>query len=183
MVYVALLRGINVGGKNKIDMKLLKETFMRVGMASVTTYINSGNVVFTDTRYTKAEIAMLLQKAILEDFQLDIKILVRSLEDFEHLMKALPNGWKNDEYMKSDVLFLWEKIDRETLLDELKTKPEIDTVLYVPGAILWTVDRENITKSGMQKLVGTTLYKYMTVRNVNTTRKIYEIMKSVQNCD
>lgn len=180
MVYVALLRGINVGGKNKIDMKLLKETFIRVGMESVTTYINSGNVVFTDTKYTKAEIAMLLQKAIFEDFQLDIKVLIRSLDDFDHIMKVLPENWRNDENMKGDVLFLWEEIDRETLLDELKIKPQIDTVLYVSGAILWRIDKRNITKSGLKKLVGTTLYKYMTVRNVNTTRKIYEIMKSIQ---
>lgn len=180
MVYVALLRGINVGGKNKIDMKLLKETFVRVGMESVITYINSGNVVFTDIKYTKAEISRLLQKAISEDFQLDIKVLIRSINDFDHIMKILPGSWKNDKNMRSDVLFLWEEIDRETLLDELKIKPQIDTVMHVPGAILWMVDKENVTKSGLKKLVGTALYKNMTVRNVNTTRKIYEIMKEVQ---
>ena len=56
MIYVALLRGINVGGKNKIDMKLLKETFVRIGMESVITYINSGNVIFTDMKHTRSEI-------------------------------------------------------------------------------------------------------------------------------
>jgi len=81
--------------------------------------------------------------------------------------------------MRSDVLFLWEEIDRETLLGELKIKSQIDTVMYVSGAILWAVDKENITKSGVQKLVATSLYKNMTGRNVNTTRKIYEIMKGL----
>jgi uncharacterized protein (DUF1697 family) len=180
MVYVALLRGINVGGKNKIDMKLLKETFVRIGMESVITYINSGNVVFTDMKYTKAEITMLLQKTIFEDFQLDIKVLIRSVNDFEHMMKALPESWKNDKNMRSDVLFLWEEIDSETLLTKLKIKPQIDRVMYVSGAILWTLDKKNIAKSGLQKLVGTALYKKMTARNVNTTRKIYEIMRGVQ---
>lgn len=179
MVYVALLRGINVGGKNKIDMKMLKDTFIRIGMESVITYINSGNVVFANSKYTKAEITILLQKAILEDFQLDIKVLVRSIKDFEDMMKILPESWKNDEIMRSDILFLWNEIDRETLLGELKIKPQIDTVMYVSGAILWAVDKENTAKSGMQKLVGTSLYKKMTVRNVNTTRKIYEIMKGI----
>ncbi|MDF2479240.1 MAG: hypothetical protein K0S24_4723 [Sphingobacterium sp.] len=51
--------------------------------------------------------------------------------------------------------------------------------MYAPGAILWVVDKCNVTKSGLLKLVGTSLYKNMTVRNVNTTRKIYEIMKDL----
>lgn len=179
MIYVALLRGINVGGNNKIDMKLLKETFVGVGMESVTTYINSGNVIFSDMKHTKSEIETFLEEAIFRDFQLRIKVLVRSINDFENIMKVLPESWKNDKSMRSDVLFLWEEIDRETLLTELKIKPQIDTVMYAPGAILWTVDKGNITKSGLQKLIGTSLYKNMTVRNVNTTRKIYEIMKGL----
>lgn len=179
MVYVALLRGINVGGKNKIDMKLLKETFVRTGMEAVVTYINSGNVIFTDTKHTKIEISNLIQKAIYEDFQLDIKVLVRSIDDFEHMMKSIPESWKNDDNMKCDVLFLWEEIDKETLPDELKIKPQIETVIYTSGAIVWAIDKRNITKSGLQKLVGTKLYKYMTIRNVNTARKIYEIMRTL----
>ncbi|MDV4150893.1 DUF1697 domain-containing protein [Clostridium sp. AL.422] len=179
MIYVALLRGINVGGNNKIDMKLLKETFERIGMKSVITYINSGNVVFVDMEHTKEEITKILEEAILSEFQLNIKVLLRSINDFENMMKNIPESWKNDKSMRSDVLFLWKEIDNETLLDELKIKPQIDTVLYVPGAVLWTIDKSNITQSGMNKLVGTNLYKKMTVRNVNTTRKIYEIMKEL----
>ncbi|MDF2479239.1 MAG: hypothetical protein K0S24_4722 [Sphingobacterium sp.] len=127
MIYVALLRGINVGGKNKIDMKLLKETFVRIGMRSVVTYINSGNVIFADMQHTKLEITTLLEKAISEDFQLEIKVLVRSINDFDHMMKVLPDSWKNDKDMKCDVLFLWDEIDGETWFRELEIKPNIDT--------------------------------------------------------
>ena len=56
-------------------------------------------------------------------------------------------------------------------------KPEIDTVLFFRGGILWKTDRENVARSGLIKIVGTDLYKKMTVRNVNTVRKIYDIMK------
>lgn len=176
MIYVALLRGINVGGKNKIDMKLLKETFVRIGMESVVTYINSGNVIFADTQHTKEEMTTLLERAISEDFQLEIQVLVRSINDFEHVIKTIPTSWKNDKDMKCDVLFLWDEIDGETLLRELEIRSDIDTVIYAPGAVLWAVDKCNVTKSGLLKLVGTFLYKKMTVRNVNTTRKIYAIM-------
>jgi uncharacterized protein (DUF1697 family) len=181
MIYVALLRGINVGGNNKVDMKLLKETFIQIGMDSVITYINSGNVVFIDRKHTKAEIASLLEQAILRDFNLAIKVLIRSIDDFEPMMEILPQSWKNDNDMKCDVLFLWEEVDKETLLAELEIKPNIDSVKYSPGAILWSVDKRNVVKSGLMKIVGTALYKKMTVRNVNTTRKIYEIMQEVRN--
>ena len=87
MIYVALLRGINVGGNNKIDMKLLKQTFIRSGMSSVITYINSGNIIFADEIRSKYEIVEILERKILEDFGLEIKVLIRSLNDFEEIMK------------------------------------------------------------------------------------------------
>ncbi len=85
---------------------------------------------------------------------------------------------KNDKDMKSDVMFLWDEIDDESVLENLVIKPNIDTVKYVPGAILWSVDKKNVTKSGMSKIVGSKIYKQVTVRNVNTTRKIYELMQA-----
>jgi uncharacterized protein (DUF1697 family) len=178
MIYAALLRGINVGGNNKIDMKLLKDTFLRVGMEGVKTYINSGNVIFIDNKHPKLELPGIIELAILEDFKLDIKVLVRSVVEFEDMMSMLPESWGNNEIMKSDVLFLSEDFDRESVLGEIILKPEIDTALYAPGAILWSVSRSDVTKSGMQKLIGTKIYKAITIRNVNTARKIFEIMKN-----
>ncbi len=180
MIYVALLRGINVGGNNKIPMKELKKTFEKRELKSVTTYINSGNVAFEFEARENEDLELLLNQAILEDFQLDISVMIRSMNEYEKLMERLPEHWKNDSDMKSEVLFLSEPFDGEETLEELTIKPGIDTVLYVPGAILWSVDRKNVTKSGLMKIVGTKLYKQMTIRNVNTTRKIYEIMKSIQ---
>ena len=159
MVYTALLRGINVGGNNKIDMKLLKVTFERVGMEAVITYINSGNVIFINRKHSKEALQILLQNAIFEDFQLDIKVLIRSFNDYIDMMNYLPDDWKNDNEMKSDVLFLSEEMNKDTLSDELKAKPQIDTVIYTPGAVLWAIDRKDVTKSGLQKLIGTNLYK------------------------
>jgi len=176
MVYVALLRGINVGGKNKIDMKLLKKTFERTGMKSVVTYINSGNIIFTHDRISKIEISHMIEEAIYEDFGLHIKIVIRSFDEFKILINSLPESWGNDQHMKSDVMFLWVDIDEESVIQKLNIKPEIDTVKYVTGAILWSVDKENASKSGKIKLIGSDLYKKMTIRNVNTTRKIYQLM-------
>jgi len=178
MIYVALLRGINVGGKNKIDMKQLKETFEQIGMKAVVTYINSGNVIFNDDQHTVPELTDLIETAIKKDFHFDIRVLIRSIRDLENTMKSLPESWKNDEDMKCDILFPGEEFDRETVLDEMQVKPFIDTVIYTPGAILWSVARKDVTRSGIVKIVGSSLYKSMTVRNVNTFRKLYAIMCS-----
>jgi len=180
MVYTALLRGINVGGKNKVDMKILKQSFEQAGMNNVVTYINSGNIIFTNDHHSKNDIAHILEKAILNTFGLDIKVLVLSLEDMKKVMSSLPESWTNDDQMRSDVLFLWEDINDESILDQLTFKPEIETVKYAPGAILWTIDKKNVTKGSMAKLIGTKLYKQMTIRNVNTTRKIYELMLAAE---
>ncbi|PKM71113.1 MAG: hypothetical protein CVU92_10110 [Firmicutes bacterium HGW-Firmicutes-17] len=178
MVYVALLRGINVGGKNKIGMKYLKETFLRLGLESVVTYINSGNVVFVD-HHTKDVLEKKLRQEIYLEYDLDIPVLIRSRNDFESLIKTLPEDWKNDDTMKCDVLFLESGLDEVAVMEKLTVKPGIDTALQATGAIIWSVERKNVTRSSLTKIVGTDLYKKMTVRNVNTTRKLYEIMKSI----
>ncbi|WP_163580535.1 DUF1697 domain-containing protein [Gracilibacillus saliphilus] len=178
MIYVALLRGINVGGKNKIDMKVLKQTFEQVGMNDVITYINTGNIIFSYNGFSKNELSRLLEEAIHNDFGLQIKVVVRSIKYVSEIMNAIADTWKNDKDMKSDVMFLWDEIDDKSVLENLVIKPNIDTVKYVPGAILWSVDKKNMTKSGMSKIVGSKIYKQVTVRNVNTARKIYELMQA-----
>ncbi|MBU9674758.1 DUF1697 domain-containing protein [Planococcus sp. CP5-4] len=179
MIYAALLRGINVGGNNKISMKELKEVFEQAGMSSVKTYINSGNIIFKDAR-NKEQVTLVLKEAIFERFGLRIKVLIYSFDEYSRIAQAVPPEWANDEGLKSDVLFLWEQADDEGVLEQLTLKPGIDRVQYVPGAILWSVDRGDVTKSGMAKIVGTKLYKLVTVRNVNTVRKIYKLMEELK---
>ncbi|MFK0523718.1 DUF1697 domain-containing protein [Paenibacillus illinoisensis] len=179
MIYVALLRGINVGGNNKINMKQLKETFEQAGMHDVVTYINTGNIIFADHQeriQPNAEISKILEQAITAEFGLEIRVVVRNMEEMQTVLQALPEEWTNDEQAKSDVMFLWDEVNDVSVLDKLPLKPEVGTLIYVTGAILYSVSREDAARSGMNKLVGSSVYKYMTVRNVNTTRQIYKLM-------
>ncbi len=178
MTYVALLRGINVGGKNKVAMPRLKKTFEAVGLTDVTTYINSGNVIFKEARRKPATIVSALEKAIEKDFGFPIRVLIRDLPAVKKVIQALPEAWTNDQKMKCDVMFLWKEVDRKDIVKDLTVKPEIEDLVYVPGALIWRVDRPAITRSGMLKMVGTDLYKAMTIRNCNTVRKLAELMAS-----
>lgn len=180
MVFVALLRGINVGGNNKIDMKQLKRTFEGIGLSDVATYINTGNIIFTDGARSAQELSGKLEEAIAAGFGLTIKVMVRTLDEIKGIMDKLPDHWTNDTNMKSDVLYLWDEINDESVLEKLTFKPEVDRVIYVHGAILWSYDRDNAGKSGMNKIIGTKVYQQTTVRNVNTARKIYELMQAAK---
>ncbi|CAM3910887.1 DUF1697 domain-containing protein [Cohnella lubricantis] len=181
MVFAALLRGINVGGHNKVDMKLLKMTFERIGLRNVVTYINTGNIIFTDDRRSALQLSAELEEAIAADFGLSIKVLVRTLDEIRTIMASLPEHWANNQDMRSDVLYLWDDISEESMLEQLTIKPGIDHVIRVPGAILWSYERQHANKSGMNKIIGTKLYRQVTVRNVNTARKLFELMLAAEH--
>lgn len=180
MIYIALLRGINVGGNNPVSMKVLKTTFEQAGMNHVKTYINSGNIVFSNQEVSALELPLKLEEAIAAEFGLQIRVIVRTIEEIRAVIEALPDSWTNDDQMKSDVMFLWKEIDEISILELLPLKPGVGTVLYIPGAVLYSVSREEVTRSGMNKLIGTKLYMQMTIRNVNTTRQIYKLMQAVE---
>jgi len=175
MVYVALLRGINVGGNRIVDMKTLGNVFEAAGMTDVRTYINSGNVVFSMKLRSRERIAELLEKAIEKRFGFDVDVLVLSAADLRRIVAAIPTKWTNDAAWKCDVFFLWKDVDRPSILDELGVNHEIETVRYTRGAVIWGIDRKNVSKSRLPKLVGTARYKRMTIRNCNTARKLLEL--------
>lgn len=169
MRYIVLLRGINVGGNNKVNMTELKTALETAGFQNVTTYINSGNILL-DTSVDN--VAEAVEEVIELTFGFPVYVIALSKDSFLKIAKALPADWTNDTTMKTDVMFLWQDVDSPEIIKEVTIKPELDRVLYVPGALLWSVDRPNITRSGMLKLVGTDLYKRMTIRNCNTVRKL-----------
>lgn len=160
-------------------MKQLKAVFETAGMHSVKTYINSGNVVFITEKNNTAALTQTLERAIETTFGFSVKVLLRDIENMRSVCKSLPESWQNNSDMKCDTMFLWEHFDTPNVLKELNVKPDIDEVKYVAGAILWRVDRKLVTKSGLMKIVGSPLYKHMTVRNCNTTRKILTLMEEI----
>lgn len=175
MIYIALLRGVNVGGKNIVDMKRLKTTFESLGFTRVTTYINSGNILFENSTKHQVEIAPLIEEAIKREFLLDIKTIVVSSDHLNSICLEIPPTWVKNKEMRTDVMFLWEEFDHPSVISKFQINP-VDNVKYVPGAILWNVREGDYNKSGLNKLVGTKLYKHMTIRNVNTVRKLQEMV-------
>lgn len=180
MIYVALLRGINVGGNNKIVMSELREVIEALGFGDVSTHINTGNIIFSCNSLEQQVISQQIESAIETKFGFEINAIVRDYNNLKNIIEQIPESWQNDKQTKSDVMFLWPKSDNESVLSELTIK-EFDNVIYQPGAILWNVTRDDQSRSGMKKLFGTRLYKQMTIRNVNTVRNIWEIMERTKD--
>jgi uncharacterized protein (DUF1697 family) len=171
--YVALLRGINVGGNHPVNMAQLALTFSEAGHRDVRTYINSGNVVFTaDQTPSEDELEVLLETT----FGFAIPVLVRDRDAYAATVESAPAEFADDG-LRRDVLFLK---DSTAPADALAAFPElapgVDQAWVGPRAIYFARLDAQASKSRLNKIVGTPVYREMSVRNWNTTRRLLELL-------
>ena len=175
-VFVALLRGVNVGGKNMISMRALKESFETMGFTQVTTYINSGNIIFKTKEVDARKLEKRIEQMLSKDYQLDSKVVVRSLSEMAQLVKSLPRSWDGDSSWRYNVMFLRHTIDSEEILAQLPAKSEIEQIVYSQGVLFWSAQVTEMKQTIWVKLPSRKIFQDMTVRNLNTTKKLYDLM-------
>ena len=178
-VFVALLRGVNVGGNNMISMSSLKKSFETLGFTDVVTYINSGNIIFKSKQTDARKLEKKIEQVLSKDYQLDSRVVVRTFAEMEKIVESLPQTWTGDSRWRYNVIFLRHSIDSEDILRELEVKQDIEEVVYCPGALFWSALVSDLNRTNMLKLSSRKMYQDMTIRNQNTTRKLYELMKKV----
>lgn len=177
--HVALLRGINVGGKNIIPMRELAATFEALGLTNVKTYIQSGNVLFRSAVTDPRRLEKRIEAALKKTHRCDTKVVVRSREEMLALHRSLPPSWRRrDPSRRYNVMFLRHDIDSKDVLGGLRPKPDIEEVIYAPGVLLWSASIPHITRTAMLKVVSLPIYAHMTVRNLNTTLKLCELLST-----
>jgi len=176
MTYVAFLRAVNVGGKSVVSMAAISDALVALGLSGVRTYINSGNVIFSTRASGAQQLTARIEKALEQHTGIAIKVLVMDDRTLKEMVAAIPAGWVDDKTMRTYVLLLWKELDDRTTLDRLPIKPGVDELRYTPGAVIWRVDRENVGRSQMNRIVGSALYKKITIRNANTMRKLNELI-------
>jgi len=182
-VYVALLRGVNVGGNNMINMKALKESFKALGFVRVQSYINSGNIIFATTESDARKLEQKIEEMLSRDYELGSKVVVRSVAEMDQLVQSLPARWGDDTGWRYNVIFLRHTIDSEDILKDVPVKEDIEELIYRPGTLLWSAEASQATRSNMAKLSSRKVFQDMTVRNLNTTRKLCDLMKKVDATD
>jgi uncharacterized protein (DUF1697 family) len=180
--YVALLRGINVGGNNIISMADLKACVEQLGHSHVRTYINSGNVIFQSDSTDARQIERALEMALAPRFKAPIAVVARDLQQMRDTLAHVPVGWLTADDLRCYVIFLRHTIDRPELVERFTYKPEIEGLTYAPGTLFWSVRLDSVTKSALSKqLIGRAVFQDMTMRNLNTLQKLCALMDEVED--
>jgi uncharacterized protein (DUF1697 family) len=174
--YVALLRGINVGGRTLVKMDALRSCLEALGLDDVSTYIASGNVLFESGQRVAATLETTIEHAIEQTFELPVKVVVLDRAAYARVVKAIPTSWIGDASVRANVAFVRRGTDARKVVGELKPDPAVEEVKATAGAILWATRRDALNRSVMRKLIGGAAYKELTVRNLNTTLKLNELL-------
>ena len=175
MNYVALLRGVNVGGRGIISMADIRQALTALDLEDVRTHLNSGNALFSTVPTDAEQLAARIEAALEQHVGMSLKVLVMDHPALRRVVDAIPAEWVDDSTMRTYVLLLWKELDDPAILDRLPTRPGVDELRYTPGAVIWRVDRADVGRSRMNNLVGTPLYKKITIRSANTVRRLNEL--------
>lgn len=174
MKYVALLRGINIGGKNKVKMEILREMCAALGFQNIKTYINSGNVIFETSKTDDKKLAAKIESAIETEFALNIKVMVRSVAEIEEIIKNNPFDGQFENDKDLHVLFLNEELPKEKG-ELLLTNNNENEMFAVRGREIFCLLRGSILDGLLGKdYVGRKLKVSATARNWRTVNKVLE---------
>lgn len=180
MLYVALLRGINVGGNNLIKMPELKACFEALGFSDVKTYIQSGNVIFSSDGKDIDNLITIIEKGIDQSFKVPVKVVVRSHADMKKIIAAAPKDWGVDDTWKHNLIFVKSPMQaKKALIETGELKPDIETAVAGDGVIYQSSSWQFAGRTTYGKLPGKPIYQHMTIRNYNTSTKLLKLMDEI----
>lgn len=176
MKFVAFIRGINVGGNNIIKMAALRASVENIGFNNVSTYIQSGNVIFEAQEPDTEEIAARLEAAVLKDFAYESKIVVKNQDELKRIIDGVPQDWLTRNDLRCYIAFLDRTITLEDVLNEVELKEGVDALETGKGVLYMSTLLSGLTRSRFTRLISKNIYKHITIRNYSTTRKILTLM-------
>jgi uncharacterized protein (DUF1697 family) len=172
--YIVLLRGINVGGKNKVPMSKLKECLEDLGYSKVVTYIASGNVLLS-SKERPDKVQAKIEKVLPKTFKLDsdlIKVLVLTRAQLKEIVGRKPRGFgETPKKYHSDVIFLMG-LKASQVMTVFSPKEGVDTI-WTGKDVIYSQRLSSLrTNSRLNRVMSTPAYKHMTIRNWNTVTKL-----------
>ncbi len=178
--YVVLLRGINVGGKNKVPMASLTRWLEKLGFSNVSTYVASGNVILESNK-RPSEIRAQIQRALSESSKLysePIRVLLLTRKQLEAVIDQKPEGFgEHPEKYHSDAIFLIG-IDVDHVMPVFDPREGVDRLWPGDGVIYFQRLSALRTRSRLSRIMGTPEYKSMTIRSWSTTTRLLELLKN-----
>jgi uncharacterized protein (DUF1697 family) len=173
--YVALLRGINISGKNKLSMAELKKGFEKLAFEEVKTYLNSGNVIFSSDEDDTKKFTNQIEVMIKEQFELDISVFVISSEALEDILQNAPDWWGNDnKEIYDNLIFIISPAKFSDLYNEIgEPKKELEKIENYKEVIFWSFSRKDYQKTNWwSRTASSNINTQLTIRTANTIRKI-----------
>jgi uncharacterized protein (DUF1697 family) len=177
MEYLALLRGINVGGNAVIKMADLKKTAEECGFSRVRTYIQSGNVIFESDEKNPDRLSTKLSEALKKDYNIDSQVVIKTLRQMETVVAEAPPEWKTSRELRCYIAFLRKSLPVQEVLREVVVKEGVDSFKMGDGVLYLSTLLSGITRSGFRNLIGKKIYQDITMRNFNTVQKLLEMMR------
>lgn len=178
--FLALLRGINVGGKNIIPKEALKECFEDCGFDNVRTYIQSGNILFRSQVKSTKQLVEVVQARLSERFAYEAQATILSKRQYRSALQAAPATWGKDDTRKHNALFTLHGVRPDRLMAQLPPpKDGIESVAIATGVIYWSISKQHQTKTTLMSLAKSPVYQQVTVRNHNTVLKLLELFDLV----
>jgi uncharacterized protein (DUF1697 family) len=176
--YLALLRGINVGGNNIIRMIDLKRCFEDMAFTDVTTYIQSGNVLFKSDIQDKTSLVKSIEIALSGTFNYKSRVVATTHAHLKEVVEnAPPYFGKDADAYRYDVIFLKEPLTPAEAMKRISTKQGVDSADAGNGVIYFSRLTSMAAQSYLSKIVSLPLYQNMTIRNWNTTTKLLALME------
>jgi uncharacterized protein (DUF1697 family) len=180
-LYVALLRGVNVGGSNLIRMPALQACFKAEGFRDVATYIQTGNVLFTAGGSNQQALTGHIEKALSKTFGYRSRVVVRSFKEMKAIVEGAPKGFGGrPTAYRCDVIFLKHPLTADEAMKSISAKPGVDRVFAGDGVLYFSRLISKATQSHLSRVVGKPAYQSMTIRNWNTTGKLLELMEGIR---
>ena len=173
--YIAFLRGINISGKNKIVMSELKEKFEQINFTDVSTYLNSGNVIFSSENDDIAELKHSIEEMIYKEFGLSIPVYIIDREHIEDVLANAPQWWGTEDKDKYDnLIFILSSDTAEGICDLVGQPSEgLETIEVYDDIIFWTFDKKAYQKCNWWKrTAGAGIAEKLTIRTANTVKKM-----------
>ena len=177
MRYTLLLRGINVGGKNKVAMADLKADLAGLGFENPISYINSGNLFFDSQEHEK-KIRPILTAYFSQSYDFPIPFVLLNSAILQEEVAKLPAWWQDEAAYRRDVLFFLPEANREQIEVEAGSwANDKDLLHFGQKAFLYrNSDQTDYLKSNYhKKLLKSSFYKSLTIRNGKTFQKILEL--------
>lgn len=180
MEYVALLRGINVGGNNKVVMSELREQVAAAGFGHVRTYINSGNLLFEAEEGTPSEdVAQAVEDLLELRYDFPIRLALLTAQDYLAQLDELPDWW-HGEVARRDALFYTRGLDRDHVRERIEAMELGDEAVHFgEHAVFWgKFDEKSFLKTAYHKrLLREDFYRQVTIRSGSTVEKIASMLR------